>query len=189
MQANKRHYDVTQKEIIAGIVAEVSHLVCCILEKAGVFAQALPIHPNAGWALEGGKDGLRIFSKHLNSLQHYSSTQVVAASLIVDVSAKVSYISASLLLCYLIMTLAGIVTDHLTEGVAMLVLWPTLLCLITSFSRETSLHKFPHPTVHHEKPSPWTPCRNCVGCSLQSSKLDQQICTCFRRICVCPSED
>ena len=47
------------------------------------------MHPATGWCLEGTQDGLRVFTRQLDSLQQYSNTQVLASSLIVDTSPKV----------------------------------------------------------------------------------------------------
>ena len=47
------------------------------------------MHPSSGWNLQGTQDGIRVFARQLDSLQQYSSKQVFAASLIMDMSLKV----------------------------------------------------------------------------------------------------
>ncbi len=47
------------------------------------------MHPNSGWSLEGTQDGIRVFTRQLDSLQQYSNKQIFAASLIMDISLKV----------------------------------------------------------------------------------------------------
>lgn len=149
--------------------------------------QVLPIHPNTGWNLEGIHNGIRVFSRQLDSLQSYSSEKhLVAASLILDGTLKVtSGCMLALMILHPLCLVACCVACHICEGDVLLDIRPSPVQPLPSFSSTAVLCLLTCHPVHHDAPAPcwgWSLAHSCLEVQTQDGQCSGQVCTFSGRI-------
>ena len=92
--------------------------------------QELPLHPRSGWILKGMHDGVRVFTRHFDSLEVSdnvtSEKEVLASSLVLDITLHVRYFVHVYSYYYTsVLCAACISTGHFSERVAILASRPT----------------------------------------------------------------